>query len=179
MSAIPFPPRRPRTAVRARRFCTACGKPTEPVPDTFHRRCTACGEIEYLNPAPAVGIAVVRAGKVLLSKRARPPKQGEWDLVGGFVDAGETPLAAARREAREETSCALRDVRVRKILPGDYDGQPTLNFLVTGDLEGKPVAADDSLELRWFSLKRLPPLAWPHEAELLRGLVEETKPTRE
>jgi ADP-ribose pyrophosphatase len=46
-----------------------------------------------------------------------------WELVAGHIDAGESPLAAARRELAEETGYAAR--RFRKLL----DVFPTPGFL--------------------------------------------------
>lgn len=61
------------------------------------------------NPAllhQAVHVFVVnRNGEVFLQKRSETKdiQPGKWDTsVGGHVDAGESPDAAARREAREE-----------------------------------------------------------------------------
>lgn len=61
------------------------------------------------NPAllhQAVHVFVVNGrGAVFLQKRsaAKDIQPGKWDTsVGGHVDAGETPDAAARRETREE-----------------------------------------------------------------------------
>lgn len=45
------------------------------------------------------------SGQVLLrlrDDRAAPPDPGEWDLVGGAVEAGETITEAARRAVNEE-----------------------------------------------------------------------------
>jgi ADP-ribose pyrophosphatase YjhB (NUDIX family) len=58
-------------------------------------------------PAPVQGVAVVARdalGRVALLRNWRPPI-GRWslELPKGFVDAGETPEAAARRELAEET----------------------------------------------------------------------------
>jgi 8-oxo-dGTP diphosphatase len=52
-----------------------------------------------------VAVAVVRnaQGHVLLAERTpRQISAGFWELPGGKIDAGETPLAAARRELLEE-----------------------------------------------------------------------------
>lgn len=127
--------------------------------------------VDWVNPAPAIGVALLRGRTVLLSRRAWPPKQGEWDLVGGFIDRDEAPQEAARREVREETGCTLRGMNVAACVPGEYDGRPTLNFLGTGRITGVPKAGDDSAELRWWPLDDLPPLAWPHEAKFLRTLT--------
>lgn len=153
-----------------RTHCPFCGKPNRAMAGELHRKCASCGMVDWVNPAPAIGVALLRGGKVLLSRRAFPPKQDEWDLVGGFIDRDEAPWEAARREVREETGCTVRGMTVSACVPGEYDGRPTLNFLATGRITGVPKASDDSAELRWWPLDDLPPLAWPHEAKFLRQL---------
>jgi ADP-ribose pyrophosphatase YjhB (NUDIX family) len=158
-----------------RRFCPFCGKANRKMPDARHRRCPACGLHDWRNPAPAVGCAILRPFpdglRVLLSRRAGPPKEGQWDLVGGFVDAGETPEQAVRREVGEETGCRLEACEPGGAAAGEYDREPTLNFLFTGSIKGEPKASDDSAELRWWPLGAVPPIAWPHEAEFVRRLA--------
>lgn len=161
-----------------RRFCPFCGEPNRKVTAARHRKCPVCGLHDWRNPAPAAGCAILRTGKagrkeVLLSRRAGPPKKGQWDLVGGFIDAGETPEQAVRREVEEETGCPLVEVVAHGAAAGEYDGEPTLNFLFTGRVAGEPRAGDDSAELRWWPLSRVPPIAWRHEAEFVRRLAAE------
>ncbi len=150
--------------------CRACGGLTKPQKGVLHRKCSACGAMDWMNPAPAVGLASVEQGRVLLSRRAGPPMQGYWDLVGGFMEPGETPDEAVAREVKEETGCLLTDLDVRAVAPGTYDGRPTLNFLATGRLVGTPKAGDDSAELKWHPLDDLPRLAWAHEKAFLEHL---------
>jgi ADP-ribose pyrophosphatase YjhB (NUDIX family) len=158
--------------MKPRKFCPFCGAANRPLEGTHHRSCAKCGEADYLNPAPAVGIAILDGDRILLSLRAREPKKGQWDLVGGFVDAGETVEQATRREVQEETGCRVVDLDLRLVAPGDYDGQPTLNFLHVARIQGEPKAADDSAELRWWPLKSMPPIAWGHESEFVRDVVQ-------
>ena len=54
-------------------------------------------------PRLGVSACVWRDGRVLLIERAKPPLQGVWSLPGGHVEPGETVVAAAHRELREET----------------------------------------------------------------------------
>jgi ADP-ribose pyrophosphatase YjhB (NUDIX family) len=156
--------------MKPRKFCPFCGAANKPMEGTLHRTCSRCGGADYLNPAPAVGVAILDGDRILLSLRAREPKKGQWDLVGGFVDAGETVQQAAHREVLEETGCRVVDLDLRLVAVGDYDGQPTLNFLHVARIEGQPKAADDSAELRWWPVASMPPLAWGHESEFAGSL---------
>jgi 8-oxo-dGTP diphosphatase len=59
----------------------------------------------------AAGIILNEKGQVLLLDHVLRPNSG-WGMPGGFVDTGEQPEAALRREIREETGLELADVRL-------------------------------------------------------------------
>ncbi len=65
--------------------------------------CRSCGFHFYQNPKPTV-LAIVRDEKdrVLFTRRVRDPKKGFLDLLGGFVDPGESAEEALCRELKEE-----------------------------------------------------------------------------
>jgi ADP-ribose pyrophosphatase YjhB (NUDIX family) len=121
--------------------------------------CPSCGLQEYANPAPTAS-AVIRDGeRLLLARRAGEPGKGLWDLLGGFMDAGEGPLETLRRELHEETGC---DAQVGEFLGGFPDrygegGIWTINFYWEATLLGEPQAGDDVAELVWFPRDALPP----------------------
>lgn len=48
------------------------------------------------------GTVIHRKGRLLVVKRAEEPHKGVWAFPGGRVEAGETPMGAAVREAKEE-----------------------------------------------------------------------------
>ena len=152
------------------RFCPPCGGLLLPHDDhgRERRRCASCGRIAYENPKPAVSAILARGGKVLLSRRAREPHRGEWDLPGGFMEVGETPEEGIVREIREETGLDARVTRLVHVDVGSYHEDHTLNLVYGCEAEGEPRAMDDSEELRWFPLDAVPPMAFPHEREAIR-----------
>ena len=65
--------------------------------------CQKCKFELYLNPKPTnAAILENEKGEILLVKRKIPPKEGFWDLPGGFVEVGESAEEAIVREVKEE-----------------------------------------------------------------------------
>jgi 8-oxo-dGTP diphosphatase len=115
-------------------------------------------------PLPTVDvIAEMPDGGIVLVRRKRPPPG--WALPGGFVEAGESAAAAARRELREETGL---DVELAELFhvyadPARDPRGPTLSVVFIGRARGTPTGADDAAEARVFPLDALPaPLAFDH-----------------
>jgi 8-oxo-dGTP diphosphatase len=48
---------------------------------------------------------------ILMLNRKSPPNMGLWNGLGGKIEPGESPHAAALREVREEADLALADAR--------------------------------------------------------------------
>ena len=142
------------------RYCPHCGGDIRG--DRQRVECSECGFVAYANPAPtATAVIEDDEGRVLLGRRAIDPDEDKWDLPGGFVDEGEHPLDALRRELQEE---AALDVE-----PGDFIGVwmdryggdapavSTLNLYWTAQITGGEMrAADDVAELRWFAPADIP-----------------------
>ena len=86
------------------RFCSACGERLSSAPPV---RCAACGVEHWHNAKPCANALVVDDGRVLLARRAHAPWAGLWAGPGGFVNAGEHPIAAAEREVFEEVGLCV------------------------------------------------------------------------
>jgi 8-oxo-dGTP diphosphatase len=102
-------------------------------------------------------------GGIVLVRRKHPPPG--WALPGGFVEAGESAAAAARRELQEETGLHGELVELFHVYsnPARDPRGPTLGVVFIGRARGTPTGADDAAEARVFSLDALPsPLAFDH-----------------
>ena len=117
---------------------------------------------------PIAVAALVRDGQVLLVHRhpAREWYPDCWDLVGGHVEAGESPHEAVIRECLEELGVRVHDPMPIPMTFHDL----TLDvhaFLVTR-WDGEPVntAPDEHDDLRWFSPTQLAGLRLADPASL-------------
>jgi len=92
-------------------FCSHCGQPVSrrvPPGDQLPRFvCDACGTIHYENPKLVAGCVPEWQGQILLCRRAIEPRRGFWTVPAGFMENGETLMAAAAREAVEEAQAEV------------------------------------------------------------------------
>lgn len=145
---------------RAIRHCLRCAGRLSRVPDEGRPRrgCPRCGWVFYDNPVPAVLGLALRRGRLLLARRARPPYRGSWDLPGGFLERGETPEQALRRELREELGVRARILDLAGFCVDTYGpgGFPVLAIAYRVRLDSEPRAASDVAGLAWFPRGALP-----------------------
>jgi 8-oxo-dGTP diphosphatase len=161
------------------RFCPRCASG---LAGTGARlECSRCGFVVYASSKPTASAIVIGGdGRVLLARRKFEPSANLWDLPGGFLEEGEHPLDAVRRELREEADVEVepgRFIGVWMDRYGEDDDDPaTINLYWTARLTaGDPEPADDVAELRWFARDALPPpdeLAF-HTAEVLSAWRDE------
>jgi 8-oxo-dGTP diphosphatase len=144
---------------------------------------------KYERPSVTVDVVMMslrqRDLQVLLVKRRSWPYEGMWAIPGGFVNIDESLVAAAKRELQEETG--VQDVYLEQLYTfGDPGRDPrtrviTVVYFALLDCERLQVrAADDAVDVGWFSVYDLPPLAFDHAKILeyalsrLRGKLEYT-----
>ncbi|MEW5993258.1 MAG: NUDIX hydrolase [Candidatus Zixiibacteriota bacterium] len=144
------------------RFCPLCSKRLRVGEiDGRHRvYCAddACGFVFYQNPIPAAGAIVVQDDRVLLVKRAHPPRMGWWGLPAGFMEWKEHPEQTAVREVQEETGLRIKLTSFFEVYSGEDDPRTNAVLIVylaeaTG---GTLQADDDALDVRFFHFDELP-----------------------
>ena len=127
-------------------------------------------------PLVGVGIVAWRADQVLLVRRGRPPRCGEWSIPGGRQELGETVFEAAVREAREETGLVIRPREILTVIDaidrdpaGSVARHYTLVEVLADAGPGEPVAGDDAEAVCWATLAEADRLiAWDETRRLIR-----------
>ena len=131
---------------------------------------------------PAVSVAVVRGGTVLLVKRGRAPSQGLYAYPGGKVEPGETLAAAAARELLEETGLEATGYRPLRDIHIDGSGENhAVDYLLTvfgaAYAGGEPVASDDAETAAFYTLSEMADM--PLAGDVLSVAEELLGPARE
>jgi len=144
----------------------------------------------YEYPRPALTVDCVVFGldeedlKILLIQRGLAPFAGRWALPGGFVNVGEDPEAAARRELEEETGLTLAKLYLEQLYTfGAPDRDPrehvvsVAHYALVKLSDHRVRAATDARQAAWFAASDLPKLAFDHDRivevalERLKGKV--------
>ncbi len=100
-------------------------------------------------------LAFDEAGRILLIRHSYG--SGNWMLPGGGIGRGEDPLAAALRELREETGCALTSARVHSVVEEPLYGTINRVHIIAGRVSGIPRGdGREVIELGFFAGDTLP-----------------------
>ena len=131
---------------------------------------------------PAAYVILRRDGQVLLqSRQGTGYRDGHWACAAaGHVEAGESVLQAAVREAREEVGVRIDPADLVPLCTmhrTHANGRPIDEradfFFTCTRFDGEPRRLEEhkSADLRWFALDALPEPVVPHERRVLELLA--------
>lgn len=161
------------------KFCPWCASELEPPGNDSGAHCPNCDKTWYHNAAPTAGCVIVRDGRALVTKRARHPEKGRFDIPGGFLDPNEDPISGVRREVSEELGMTI-EVTYEDLIqavPHRYgeEGDWVLAIgFIARRASGEPEPADDVAEVRWVNADEVAEVdfAWEHDRELVKRALQ-------
>ena len=126
------------------------GKVWKFLPRTVRQRISR--SVQFKFTVSAAGIITNEKGEVLLLDHYLRPDSG-WGVPGGFMEKGEQPEAAFRREIREETGLEVRDVEIHRVRTlGRH-----IEVIYTAQATGEAQAISREIrESRWFAPEDVP-----------------------
>ena len=127
-------------------------------------------------PFVGVGVVVLKEENVLLIRRGRPPRLGEWSLPGGAQSVGETVQETARREVLEETGVSIQNPEFLEVVDSiikDDDGSVKFHYTLIDYWanweSGAPQGADDAQHAEWVPFHKLGKLElWTKTVEVIK-----------
>ena len=146
-------------------YCSTCNTKNNfsTIEGELRYHCPNCKTIHYQNPKPTATLICIKKNEILLVKRAFAPAKGEWSLPGGFIELGETPEDAAKRELKEETN--LNGEVVKLLGHCSHFNSIFGDILLIGmKIKIKNwdnlIPGDDADEAGFFNIKNCPKLAF-------------------
>lgn len=134
---------------KSHRFCSQCGAESQLDDAGWRRRCDSCSGLHFPRTDPVVIMLVTRGNSVLVGRSPGWP-EGMYSLLAGFLEPGETPEAAVRREVFEEAGVRVGDVRYLGSQPWAFPSSLMLGFQADAldtDITLDPAELEDAVWL--------------------------------
>ncbi len=151
------------------RYCPRCASQMTPTDEGRAYGCPSCSYVSYPVLCPAVIVAVVRDGKLLLARGTRFPP-GRYSVLAGFVEPGESLEETVERELFEEVGIRVKDIKYFGSQPWPFPHSLMLGFTAQW-AEGE--LAPDGVEIAdadWFTPEDMPEI--PPSISISRRLID-------
>ena len=151
------------------KFCAGCGTRLTVREHEGRERpvCPKCGRVVYYDPKLAAACVIERDGKTLMVRRAVQTGYGLWSMPGGYVDRGEPVETAAAREVEEEAGLLVEIGQLIGLF-SDAGNPVVVAAYAATEVGGVLAPGPESLDVGFFALDDLPPLAFPRDEQILR-----------
>jgi NAD+ diphosphatase len=144
------------------RFCARCGTPSVVASGGWVRHCPECKAHHFPRVDPVVIMLAVRGERCLLGRGHRRPG-ARFSCLAGFMEPGETPEEAVRREVSEESGIRVGRVRYLASQPWPFPSSLMMGFLGEALTEEITIDHEELAEVRWF------------ERDEVRAMVERSR----
>ena len=117
-------------------------------------KCEICA---FNNPKATVAAVIIKNNNLLLVQRNEDPFLGMWDIPGGYMNQGESPEEAVKREIKEELSVeAINPVLIKQV-PGKgfWKGKelPIINSFYLLDIGNQKINLnEENSDFKWSPL---------------------------
>lgn len=137
------------------RFCGKCSTPTQNKEHELALICPNCETTYYPTISPAIIVAVVKDGKILLGHSKRF-KGKFYSVLAGFLEIGETFEECVAREVEEESGVKVKNIKYFGSQPWPFPNSMMIGFTAEWE-SGEIVLHDEELDdANWYSPHEMP-----------------------
>ncbi len=126
------------------RFCGACGNLMVHSESERAMICPECGNTKYPEISPCVIVGVHDNNRLVVTKY-KGRGFGDYALVAGFCEIGETLEDACRREVMEETGLKIKNLKYYGSQPWGFSRTVLAGFYAEPDGDDKITVDEDEL----------------------------------
>jgi len=157
-------------------FCPFCGKKLGiRIEEGKERKyCASCKWAYYPCLSPSVLAVIKKIKKVLLVKRNRDPYKGTWMFPAGFIEFGELPEVALKREVEEETGLKVKkaDLFGADQVRDDPRSMGHISFYYQVETKKGQIKTDneENQDIGWFDIQKPPKIGWKNHQKIMKFL---------
>jgi len=154
---------------RNHQYCGRCGALTETKHDERAKVCPKCGLFNYPRISPAVIVAIIKDGSILLAHNSQF-RSNMYSILAGFVEPGETFEECVIREVNEEVSIKVKNIKYFGSQSWPFPHSMMVGF--TAEYHSGEIKAD-GVEIStagWFNARNLPTI--PQNGSIARRLID-------
>ena len=120
---------------------------------------------------------VIKNGKLLVVKRNMEPEFGKFDFLGGFLNKGELPEEALKREIFEETKSKIERYEFLGLFPGTHSYKDKTFSIISAaylvHLKGDTITLDkENSDYKWVAIDKINTIAFDSNKGILKRVKE-------
>jgi NAD+ diphosphatase len=135
--------------------CSVCGAVTAIAEAGASRRCPSCSTQHFPRTDPAVIMLITDGADRCLLGHNAARDVGWYSTLAGFVEPGESPEQAVRREVMEETGIGVGRLRYAGAQPWPFPSSLMLGYFGEATTTDISVDGAEITSARWFSREEI------------------------
>jgi len=151
------------------KFCGRCGNDLKFSNKEYGKSCSRCNLIDFPRLSPAVIVAIIKDGQILLAHNNRFPGK-MFSILAGFVNPGESLEEAVLREVFEETGISVKNIKYFGSQPWPFPNSLMLGFTAEYDEGSLKPDGTEIQTVGWFTADKLPQI--PSKISIARRLID-------
>lgn len=157
------------------KYCGTCGSKMIRYVNERAMQCQSCKQISFPRISPAVIVAVKNGDKLLLAHNNKF-REGLYSVIAGYIEPGETPEEAAKREVLEEVGITIKNLRYIKSQSWPFPDSLMMGYVAdykSGDITPDNYEIDDA---DWYTVEDFKKVIIPGYHAIARWLIDELFP---